>query len=304
MSELDPQLQDYLDRGWLIFPCSWTPGHKAPLIKGGGGFYGATNDARLVASWWARWPLALWAIRTGKRPQGSGIAIVDIDPRHDGFNTLARLVGPTIPIVPTVRTPSVGMHLWYLAPPDGCFSTVGVGGKRRLGLGEGVDLKCDLTMCHVPGPSPRSRYTWDTKHNLVTLPLLPLPAALTPVEVDEEEQGDEPAMASAKRPIGRPEAYGEAALQKACERVRGAVPRTQRHTLNAESYAMGRLAAGLDLDRAAVVRDLVEAGLAMVQEAGRPPWRFYQVRQTVLEGFRDGLRKPYTPSLRTQRRRK
>jgi hypothetical protein len=210
------------------------------------------------------------------------------------------LVGPAIPIVPRVTTPSAGMHLWYLAPPGGCFSTVGVGGKRRRGLGAGLDVKCDLAMCHLPGPSPRSRYAWDASHNLVSLPLLPLPAALTPVEVPDDEQLG--AAAPAKRPIGDAAAYAEKALNNACERIRAAVPGQQRHTLNGESFAMGRLAAGLGLDHAAIVRALIEAGMAMQQQAGRAPWRLYQIRQTVRDGFADGLRKPYTPQLRSSPR--
>jgi hypothetical protein len=300
VTALDPQLQAYLDAGFLIFPCSWRPGDRRPLVEGG--FYAASNDARLVAAWWQTWPLALWAIRTGRRPQGSGIAVVDIDVRHHGFNTLARLVGSTIPIVPRVTTPSTGMHLWYLAPPDGCFSTVGVGGKRRRGLGEGLDFKCDLTQCHLPGPSPRSRYVWDAKYNLLSLPLLPLPAALTPVEVpdDDEEFGS---AAPSKRPISNVAAYAAAAAENACRRIREAVPGQQRYVLNAEAYAIGRLVAGLGLDRTSVARDLVEAGLGMQQQAGRTPWRRDQVRRTVLDALADGARHPTTPNLRSQPRR-
>jgi hypothetical protein len=300
--QLDPQLADYLRRGFLILPCAWQPGSKRPLIEGG--FYGASNDARLIASWWARWPRALCAIRTGKQPQGSGIAVIDIDVAHRGFSALARLVGREIPAVPRVTTPSGGMHLWYLAPPAGCFSTVGPGGKRRRGLGEGVDLKCDLASCHAPGGSPASPYHWDAKFNLDTVPLVILPAVLTPLDLDEEEECDERAAPVARRPIGNAAAYAEAALRKACERICSAIPGTQRNTLNAETYAMGRLVAGLGLDRAAVARDLIEAGLAMQQQAGRPPWRRDQVRKIVLEALADGARRPFTPDLPSQQRRR
>jgi len=39
--------------------------------------------------------------------------------------------------VPRVHTPH-GLHLYYAAPPNGCFTTVDVGGKRRRGLGPGA----------------------------------------------------------------------------------------------------------------------------------------------------------------------
>ena len=298
MPLLPSQLQSYLDRGWLIFPCSWRPGDRRPLVAGG--FYAGSNDARLVAAWYEAWPLAMWAIRTGKQPQGSGVAIVDVDRQHGGFETLARLLGPEIPAAPTVHSPSGGEHRWHLAPPGGCCSTVGVGGRRRRGPGPGIDIKCDLVMCHVPGPSPRSKYTWDATYNLDTLPLLPLPAVLTPVEVPDDELGP---AAPAKRPIGNAAAYAQKAVNNACQRIRAEMPGGQRKRLNDESYSIGRQADGLGLDHAATVRALVEAGLAMVQQMGRPPWRLHEVRDTVLDGFRDGLRKPYAPQLRSARRR-
>jgi hypothetical protein len=296
---LDPQLKDYLRRGWLIFPCSWRPGDKRPLITGG--FYGATRNPDLVASWWRRWPLALCAIRTGKWPDGSGVVITDIDRKYDGFNTLARLIGPELPPTPRVHTPSDGLHLWFQAPSAGCFSTVGPGGKWRKGLGPGVDCKADLNQCHAPGGSPSSPYRWDPQFNLETVPLLPLPRMLTPIEIaDEEIEIETPSSSGRRRAIALPDAYGAAALKAACGRIREAVPGTQRNTLNAESYAIGRLAAGLDLDRQALVDGLVEAGLAMQQAAGRPPWRPHEVREIVREAFKDGLRKPHTPNLRSR----
>src|SRR5262249_2150612 len=90
MVELDPQLRDYIERGWLIFPCPWDGG-KRPLIAGG--FHSASRSPELVAEWWRRWPRALCAVRTGKLPMGSGIAVVDIDKKYGGFETLQRLLG-------------------------------------------------------------------------------------------------------------------------------------------------------------------------------------------------------------------
>jgi Bifunctional DNA primase/polymerase, N-terminal len=299
MIELDPQLRDYLDRHWPIFPCSWQPGDKRPLIEGG--FYGASTDPKLVASWQRQFPKALWALRTGRRPPGAGIAVVDVDIKHRGFNTLARLGGGEIPAVPRVTTPSGGLHLYYLAPLGGCFSTVGVGGKRRQGLGPGLDLKCDLSMCHLPGPSPVSRYSWDPIFNLHTHPLLPLPAALTPVEVPDEDE-ELGAATAHRRPIGHSAAYAARAIANACQRIREAVPGTQRNTLNGEALSIGRLVAGLGLDRASVARDLVAAGMAMANQAGKRPWRQHEVRKYVLDALTDGARRPSVPQLRSQRR--
>ena len=212
----DPELRLYLDKGWLILPCRWQPGDRAPLIDGG--FHAASNNPKLVVHWLKRWPRARWAVATGKPPEAAGLAIVDLDRKAgiDGFATFARLTGSSeLPAVPRVHTPSGGCHLYFRAPPQGCFSTVGPGGRQRPGLGPGIDFKCDLMQCHLPCRSPSSLYRWDDEFNLVTIPtLLPLPAVLTPVEVevpDKEEIGmpvrqDRPA-------IGNINAYAEAGAE-------------------------------------------------------------------------------------------
>jgi hypothetical protein len=298
----DPLLRLYLERGWRLFPCRWEPDNRAPIFTGG--FYAGSNNAKLVASWLKRWPRARWAMSTGKPPVGSGVTIVDIDRKHevDGFVTFARLTGSSeLPAVPRVHSPSGGTHLYFQTPPQGCFSTIGPGGKRRKGLGPGLDVKSDRTQCHLPCRSPVSLYRWDDQYNLLAIPtLIPLPAVLTPIEVPDEEEIDPP-VHQGRPAIGNTNAYAGAALTATCERIRAAVPGVQRRTLNDEAYAIGRLAAGLNLDRQGIVDALIEAGMAMQQGWGKPPWRRFEVKKTVLDAFRDGLRKPKTPDLRSAR---
>jgi len=253
LTELDPQLAEYiLDWHWPIGPCSSDSGSRAPILANG--FYGASADPKLVLSWQREFPKAQWAVRTGEKPPGAGIVVIDVDPQHGGFGTLAGRVGHQIPAVPRVTTPSGGLHLHYLSPRPGVFSTVGPGGRHRRGLGPGLDVKANLCQCHFPGPAPVTRYHWDPKFNLHTHPLLPLPPELTPVEIPDEEENE---AVSPRRPIGRPDAYAEAAFANACTRIREAVPGTQRTILNAESCAIARLVAGLGLDRASVARGLI-----------------------------------------------
>jgi hypothetical protein len=255
------------------------------------------------------------ALATGKRPQGSGLAIVDLDTKNgkNGFATLADLLGTTaLPCVPRVHTPSGGMHLWFQAPPKGCHSTIDVGGKQRPGLGQGIDFKCDRSQCHAPGGSPSSPYRWDPQYNLLTLPdLMPLPPELIPVELEisDEEPFDKSSgaagLASASSERGPAngndrlaKAYAEAAIAKACDRIRGTAPGRQRKTLNDEALQLGGLVAGLALGHhSAVVEALIAAGLEMRSDAGKPPWTRHDVAKTVRAGFNDGLLKPKRPNL-------
>ena len=296
--ELDPQLAEYiLDWYWPIFPCQSEAGSRAPTIRNGGGFYGASTDPQLVLSWLRQYPRAQWAVRTGEKPPGAGIVVIDVDPEHDGFVTLALLIGPKIPEVPRATSPSSGgLHLHYLSPRPGIFSTVGQGGRQRRGLGPGLDVKANLSQCHVPGPAAVTRYHWDPEFNLHTCPLLPLPLALTPTEIPDQEDNQ---PVSPRRPIGSAEVnYVEAAIRNACQRIRAAVPGEQRPTLNGETLAIARYVAGVGLDRASVARDLIEAGMAMQNQAGAPPWRRHEVQKTVLDALADGARRPRVPQLR------
>jgi Bifunctional DNA primase/polymerase, N-terminal len=298
-SRLEPLLQLYLRRHWMVFPCAWY-GAREPLVKGG--FHAASRDPGVVFDWWQREPRALVAMPTGRRPQGNGFAVVDVDRKNgkDGFKTLAELLGTTaLPLVPRVHTPSGGLHLYYQAPPNGCHSTIDKGGKIRPGLGSGVDFKADRSQVHAPGGSPSSPYRWDDQCNLLTIPqLMPLPAVLIPVEVEISDEED-----AAPAPDSRPasgklvDLYAKAAIAKTCDRIRAAVPGVQRKTLNDESFQMGSLAAGLGLDHQAIRAQLIGAGLAMQQQAGRDAWTRHDVKKTVEDGFRDGLRKPYRPRI-------
>jgi hypothetical protein len=296
---LDPLLQLYLDRNWLIFPCAWGSS-RAPLVMGG--FHAASRDPGVVADWCRRWPKARWAVRTGKAPQGSDIVIIDLDRKNgkNGFETFARVTGSTeMPATARVRTPSGGgVHLYFRAPATGCLSTQDDGSRTRRGLGQGIDVKGDLNQCHVPGGAS-SQHCWDEEFNLLTVPLMVLPAILTPIEIPEPvDQMPSPERRAAISNVG---AYAKATLGRTCDRIRSASPGRQRRVLNYESYEMGRLATALGLDHRAVVEELIEAGLGMQREGGREPWRRHDVKYQVEHAFEDGLKEPKQPQIRNRR---
>ena len=101
MIDLKSSALRYAERGWHVIPV-----HS---VKGGGcscgkadcpspakhprtphGLKDASLDIATIESWWSRWPDANIGIVTGA---GSGIVVLDIDPRHGGDESLAQLIG-------------------------------------------------------------------------------------------------------------------------------------------------------------------------------------------------------------------
>ena len=82
---------------------------------------------------WQRFPLANIGIATGPT---SGIAVLDVDPRHGGTEALRDLIAREIcdlPDMPTARTPSGGMH-YYMAHRDDLKTCAGL-------IGPGLDVR-------------------------------------------------------------------------------------------------------------------------------------------------------------------
>lgn len=137
----------YAHRGWAVFPChapARTPAGcscgaaecaspaKHPRVAGG--LKSATTDNGQIEGWWARWPNANVAIRTG---EVSGLVVVDIDPDHGGDASLECLVEEhgSPPVGRVVRTGSGGRHLYFRHPGGVVRNDAG----RRLG--PGLDIR-------------------------------------------------------------------------------------------------------------------------------------------------------------------
>ena len=136
---------DAVGRGWRVFPvyepagdgCSCPKGAackdagKHPRVSGWRDKPGTTP--REVEAWARRWPRCNFGLVAGR---GSGVVVLDVDPRHGGDATLAALEhehGP-LPATPEVLTGGGGRHLLFRHPGG----TVGNGT-----VGDGLDVKAD-----------------------------------------------------------------------------------------------------------------------------------------------------------------
>ena len=141
MNRLDAAL-DYAQRGLRVFPlhtlaasgtCSCGDGHCRSVAKHPrttDGFLSATTDANQIRRWWKKWPDANIGIATG-----SGLGVLDVDPRHGGDETIEQIEREhdCLPNGYEVATGGGGRHL-YFRVPDGTPS-------RKLGTG--VDFKAE-----------------------------------------------------------------------------------------------------------------------------------------------------------------
>lgn len=158
----------YLRRGWAIVPIEARG--KRPLVRW------EEFQRRLplpgeVAAWFRRWPNANIGIVTGKI---SGLAVVDVDPRHGGDEALAALESECAPLAPTVevRTGGGGRHLYFASSSEQL--------RSRVALAPGVDLRAEGGLVVAP-PSIHASgglYRWDLFHHPDESPLAPLPSWL------------------------------------------------------------------------------------------------------------------------------
>lgn len=120
----------YGRRGLHVHPLR--PGGKLPRLERWQ--ERATTEPRVIADWWSRWPDAGVGIATGA---ASGVVVVDVDPRHEGDESLRDLErehGET-PATWRCLTAGGGLHIYFRHP----------GGRiaNRVGLWPGIDLRGD-----------------------------------------------------------------------------------------------------------------------------------------------------------------
>lgn len=280
----------YAGEGWQVFPCHTplpggcscrhadcsSPG-KHPRI--GGGLKSASTDQDTIRRWWGRWPNANVAIRTG---EVSGLVVIDIDPQHDGCETLDRLVREhrQLPTGPAVRTGSGGQHLFFAHPGETVRNSAGTR------LGPGIDIRGDGGYVIAPPSRHRSgdSYQWE-RH---TLELPALPAWVLSLTRDPPPSP----RSGSREPIRIDQAisaWARAALDGEAQRVQNAVEGTRNHSLNRAAFCLGQIVAAGILDETLVEGVLIDSALA----AGLGE---REARATVRSGMAAGLTRPRAPS--------
>lgn len=166
MSLLDAAIA-YARRGWRVFPCR--PRGKAPLTPHG--VKDATTDPETIRRWWRRWPEANIGLACG----ASGLAVLDVDPRAGGDESLRDLLqrlGREALETVTAETGGGGLHL-YFRSRGGARCSAGA-------LGEGLDVKADGGYVIAP-PSVHpngNEYQWAYGYSPDERAVAPLPTAL------------------------------------------------------------------------------------------------------------------------------
>jgi hypothetical protein len=152
MSELRAAALDYADRGWPVVHL--VPGGKVPATRHG--LLDATTDPVVIMRLWRQRARATVGIRTGPRPDGAGLLVVDLD-GQEGLGSWARLEARYgVAVTLEASTGGGGIHLLYRYPEG-----IDLGNSAGR-LGEGVDTRAKGGFIVVPPsihPSGR-RYAW------------------------------------------------------------------------------------------------------------------------------------------------
>ena len=158
----------YLKRHWSVIPMH--AHDKRPSIRWLEFQHRYASESE-VQDWYAHWPDGNVGIVTGVI---SGLVVLDIDPKHGGDASLAKLIQEHGPLPHTIEavTGGGGRHV-YFSHPGGMV-------RNKVGLAAGIDLRGDGG-CVVAPPSVHASgksYTWLEGHDPEQAKLAPMPGWL------------------------------------------------------------------------------------------------------------------------------
>jgi hypothetical protein len=188
----------YVRRGWSIIPLHSVEGAKCSCQAGANctspgkhprtrtGVKEATKAPKTVAGWWKKWPTANIGIATGP---GSGLLVLDIDPRHGGNDSLDALIEEHGPLPDTVEvlTGGGGRHVYFHYPEGRSVR------NSNGSLGAGLDVRSDGGYVVAPpsGHVSGGRYEWEASSHPddVEIAIPPLWLATRPEPPNETAAG-------------------------------------------------------------------------------------------------------------------
>lgn len=268
---------DYVALGWHVFPLA--AGSKQPL-PGTSGFKDATNDYVTVAHWFVDHDHNV-AVATGRN---SGIVVLDVDQKHDGYESLAKLVdevGDDLLHTRIHGTAGGGSHLIFRYPLG-----LNIGRKinafKRLNM-PGLDVLGDDGYAVLPpstirpdGPTKMDAHGGERVYTLTADdPVVDAPAKFYAL------------LASAQGPrISGPAGRGDAIVAPARHGTAGIVnwlasvpPGDQDNACSWVSRALRD--EGLRAEEAA---DLLWSAMSQMQTSGRP-WTESDVRRHIRSAY-------------------
>jgi predicted P-loop ATPase len=274
-------------RGWRVFPlhsiqpgsggrctcgsvdCAGGRGNPGKHPRTRHGLHDATTDADAITAWYRAQPDSNIGLVTG-----SGLAVIDVDPRHGGDASWLDLCvrHPHLETL-TARTGGGGLHVFLETP-------AGVRIKSRTNMLPGVDVRGDggyvvaAPSIHVSG----RRYEWDDE----STPIAACPPWMLELLTSARRQGPKPAAPPVRVPGG---GYVAAAVRGELDRVAAAVEGSRNETLNRAAYSLGQLVGGGVLGEEEARTALERAGLsARLAE--------HEVKATTRSGIEAGKQEP------------
>lgn len=167
----------YARRGWKLIPlhsvvekeCTCgssecrSPGKHPRIAKW---TEKASNQLNVVFDWWREWPDANIGIVTGRE---SGLVVLDVDPRHDGDQSLMRLQREHEPLPETLtsNTGGGGFHIFFRAPSKSI--------RNKVNVRAGLDVRGDGGYVVAPPGQHASGGSYEWNGNPNETPIAEIP---------------------------------------------------------------------------------------------------------------------------------
>ncbi len=265
----------YIESGYSVFPLQ--PRSKTPATAHG--FKDATRDPHPIMAWWTRMPSANIGIATGAV---SGIVVIDVDGvegAKEWVNLLNEL-GQKHPVTLAALTGGNGQHFVFKHPGQHIGNSP---------LSKDLHVRADGGYIVAP-PSIHpsgNEYRW-----LNDLAPAELPVWLLERLISRVPKAVLPPPVNDTKPIERSNShtgsgndddfYAQAALDRACDYIRGAGEGQRNETLNRKAYSLGAL-----VREGRLSQNVVES--ALTSAAAAAGLSEHEIPKTIASGISAGI---------------